>query len=105
MKLLGALEAEKLTKQKCKQYCGTPCRWLLNTILTNLVIVGIKICAGIFMLMKFVKILLASLLHVRGNLKKTNSIFKDIIPIEVDPPPSHPIFDKLIFDKVLIMTS
>ena len=26
MELLGALEAEKLTKQKCKQYCGTPCK-------------------------------------------------------------------------------
>ena len=26
MKLLSALEAEKLTKQKWKQYCGTPCR-------------------------------------------------------------------------------
>ena len=25
MKLLRALEAEKLTKEKCKQYCGTPC--------------------------------------------------------------------------------
>ena len=25
IELLGALEAEKLTKQKCKQYCGTPC--------------------------------------------------------------------------------
>ena len=25
MELLGALEAEKFTKQKCKQYCGTPC--------------------------------------------------------------------------------
>ena len=25
MELLGALETEKLTKQKCKQYCGTPC--------------------------------------------------------------------------------
>ena len=24
MELLGALEAEKLTKQKCKQYCRTP---------------------------------------------------------------------------------
>ena len=23
MELLGALESEKLTKQKCKQYCGT----------------------------------------------------------------------------------
>ena len=35
--------------------------------------------------------------------KKTNGIFKDIIQIEFDPPPSHPIFDKFIFDKVLIM--
>ena len=40
---------------------------------------------------------------LRGNLQKTPSIFKDIIQIEVDPPPSHPIFDKFIFDKVLIM--
>ena len=39
---------------------------------------------------------------VRGTLKK-NSIFKDIIQIEVDLPPFHPIFDKFIFDKVLIM--
>ena len=35
--------------------------------------------------------------------KNKNSIFKDIIQIEVDLPPSHPIFDKFIFDKVLIM--
>ena len=35
--------------------------------------------------------------------KKTNSIFVDIIQIEVDPPPSYPIFDKLFFDNVLIM--
>ena len=35
--------------------------------------------------------------------KQTNSILKDIIQIEVDPPPSHPIFDKFIFDTVLIM--
>ena len=25
MEFLGALEAEKLTKQKWEQYCGTPC--------------------------------------------------------------------------------
>ena len=31
------------------------------------------------------------------------NIFKDIIQIEVDLPPSHPIFDKFIFDIVLIM--
>ena len=35
--------------------------------------------------------------------KKTNSIFVDIIQIKVDLPPSYPIFDKIIFDKVLIM--
>ena len=35
MELLGALEAEKLTKEKCKQYYGTPCMkdiTFLNTI-------------------------------------------------------------------------
>ena len=32
-----------------------------------------------------------------------NSIFKDIIQNEVDPPTSHPIFDKFIFDTVFIM--
>ena len=41
--------------------------------------------------------------HLGVPSKKKNSIFKDIIQIEVDPPPSHPIFDKFIFDKVLIM--
>ena len=35
--------------------------------------------------------------------KKNKSIFKDIIQIKVDHPPSHPIFDKFIFDKVLLM--
>ena len=35
--------------------------------------------------------------------KKNPSIFKDIIQIEVGLPPSHPIFDKFIFYKVLIM--
>ena len=35
--------------------------------------------------------------------KNKHSIFKDIIQIEVDPPTSHPIFDKFIFDKVLIV--
>ena len=28
--------------------------------------------------------------------KNNNSIFADIIQIEVDPPPSHPIFDKVL---------
>ena len=42
-------------------------------------------------------------LLLRGTPQKKNSIFKDIIQIEVDLPPSHPIFDKFIFDKVLIM--
>ena len=40
---------------------------------------------------------------IRGAVQKKHSIFTDIIQIEVDPPPSHPIFDKFIFDKVLIM--
>ena len=31
--------------------------------------------------------------------KKNKSIFKDIIQIKVDHPPSYPIFDKLFFDK------
>ena len=39
----------------------------------------------------------------RGNVQKKNSIFVDIVQIEVDLPPSYPIFDKFIFDKVLIM--
>ena len=34
----------------------------------------------------------------RGNLKK-KSLFKDIIQIKVDHPPTYPIFDKLFFDK------
>ena len=34
---------------------------------------------------------------LRGNLQKNPNIFKDIIQNEVDPPPSHPIFDKFIF--------
>ena len=45
----------------------------------------------------------AKLRPLRGNLQKKNSIFKDIIQIEVDHPPFHPIFDKFIFDKVLAM--
>ena len=40
---------------------------------------------------------------VRGNLKKKNSIFVDIAQIEVDLPPSYLIFDKFIFDMLLIM--
>ena len=35
--------------------------------------------------------------------KKKNSIFTDIVQIDGDPPPSYPIFDKFIFDKVLTM--
>ena len=32
--------------------------------------------------------------------KNNNSIFKDIIQIMVDPPPSHPIFDKFILSHL-----
>ena len=49
------------------------------------------------------KILRGSNMDPLGVTSKKNSIFKDIIQIEVDLPPSHPIFDKFIFDKVLIM--
>ena len=42
-------------------------------------------------------------LYCLGVPSKKTSIFNEIIQIEVDPPPSHPIFDKFIFDKVLIM--
>ena len=35
--------------------------------------------------------------RLRGAVKKKHSLFKDIIQIEVDPPPSQPIFDKFIF--------
>ena len=38
----------------------------------------------------------------RGNVKK-NSIFVDIVQIEVDLPPSYLIFDKFNFDILLIM--
>ena len=31
--------------------------------------------------------------------KKKKSLFKDIIQIKIDHPPSYPIFDKLFFDK------
>ena len=39
---------------------------------------------------------------LRGNVKKT-STFVDIVQIEVDLPPSYLIFDKFIFDILLIM--
>ena len=38
-----------------------------------------------------------------GVTSKKNSIFTDIVQIDGDPPPSYPIFDKFIFDKVLTM--
>ena len=51
----------------------------------------------------FKKIFGSKKICLRGNLKKKNSIFVDIIQIKADLPPSYPIFDKFIFDKVLIM--
>ena len=40
----------------------------------------------------------------KGCLQKNKTVYlKTLSKIEVDPPPSHPIFDKFIFDKVLIM--
>ena len=41
-----------------------------------------------------------ALLYALGvTSKKKKSLFKDIIQIKVDHPPSYPIFDKLFFDK------
>ena len=40
---------------------------------------------------------------LRGDVKKNNSIFTDIVQIDDDPPPSYPIFDKFILDKLLTM--
>ena len=34
-----------------------------------------------------------------GVMSKKKRIFKDIIQIKVDHPPSYPIVDKLFFDK------
>ena len=39
---------------------------------------------------------------LRGAVKKTNSILADIIQIEVDPPPSHPIFDKFLAPQKVV---
>ena len=36
--------------------------------------------------------------YVLGVTSKKKSLFKDIIQIKVDHPPSYPIFDKLFFD-------
>ena len=41
----------------------------------------------------------ASIIWLRGYLQKKKSLFKDIIQIKFDHPPSYPIFDKLFFDK------
>ena len=38
MELLVTLEAEKLTKEKCKQYCGTPSITVFNIITTDNII-------------------------------------------------------------------
>ena len=41
--------------------------------------------------------------RLRGNVKKKPSTFVDIVQIEVDLPLSYLIFDKFIFDILLIM--
>ena len=51
MEILGALEAEKLTKQKWEQYCGAP--WTMQTFdphppLSKVFIISILIYMGIF---------------------------------------------------------
>ena len=44
MELLDALEAEKLMKQKWKQYCGTPCILSRNQVVKTLGI-GYQMCS------------------------------------------------------------
>ena len=39
------------------------------------------------------------LIFISSDVQKKKSIFKDIIQIKVDHPPSYPIFDKLFFDN------
>ena len=40
MELLGASESENLTKQKWKQYCGTPCISIENLLIGHYVVNG-----------------------------------------------------------------
>ena len=59
MKLLDALEAEKLMKQKRKQYCGTPC-----TIIFSIP----SYCMVLFGLVKPLKVLSCCILTVQDTL-------------------------------------
>ena len=53
-------------------------------------------------LWKFTTFFFRLITSLSGNVKK-KSIFKDIIQIKVDNPPTHlPYFDKLFFDKFLL---
>ena len=73
----------------------TICFFLIFTqILDNIILK----CTQCFVC-TFYKIKINIYNNIRGNLKKEKSIFKDIIQIKVDHPPSYPIFDKLFFDK------
>ena len=46
MELLGALEAKKLTKQKWKQYCGTPCN-IITEVVDKSILIMVKKKSGL----------------------------------------------------------
>ena len=50
-------------------------------------------------------VLQQNLCQIKGNLQKKNSLFVDIVQIDVDPPPSYPIFDKLFLDAIASLDS
>ena len=68
MKILGASEAENLTKQKWKQYCGTPCKYqyLYDTG------VGVILVGHCMVLVKYQYDICSSsgiTSHIRGNIR------------------------------------
>ena len=64
---------------------GRQCLWSNQNWLPNLTLAGNQDTRIQYFF------LTPDIFFLSGNLKKTNSIFKDIIQIEVDLPPSHPI--------------
>ena len=52
-----------------------------------------------YVFLRLVLTLYVSLASFSGDVQKKMSIFKDIIQIMVENPPSYPIFDKLFFDN------
>ena len=74
----------------------------INHLLPHLAQLGISIYLNIWGLCFYGKLSIFSYESSAGTnvlcrQKKKNSMFKDIFQFEVDPPPSHLIFDKFIF--------